>query len=66
MKNNKQYGIDIRDPSQPNSFINNNVEQNNLQVKLDKNIKKNWQLYKDTNNINGESDVPKGFSCSIF
>ena len=65
VSHNKLYGVDIQDPSKP-ELRNNTIQDNEIQVKLDKDIKKRWEEYKSKNTINRPNELPQGLGCSIF
>ena len=54
---NNEYGIEIKDPSEPD-LQKNTIKDNDYQVSLDKNCKKHWDSYKHNNEIIGPSDFP--------
>ena len=66
IENNKKYGIEIKDPGQP-EMRKNRVQGNMFQVKLDVNANRKWDQYKAANpDIDGDNELPQSFSCNIF
>ena len=66
IENNKKYGVDIRDPGQP-EMRKNKMQGNMYQLRLDQMAKRRWEQYSQANpDIKGECEIPQGLNCQIF
>ena len=57
IEENRQCGIDIRDPSLPD-LKRNKIEKNVFQIKVEQKARKRVEQYRADNTIVGPSDIP--------